>query len=72
MLEDAALDLFSFGRVRTRAERAAQWKAVTPEAVSRAFKAMLASGATVAVTGQLGRGVRERVRERMAGVLRAD
>jgi predicted Zn-dependent peptidase len=72
MLEDAALDLFSFGRVRTRAERAAQWKAVTPEAVSRAFKAMLASGATVAVTGQLGRGVRERVRERMAGVLRAN
>ena len=71
MLEDAALDLFSFGRVRTRAERSAQLKSVSTEAVRGAFRRMVASGATVALSGQLGRGVRARVQAQMAGVLQA-
>lgn len=70
MLEDAALDLFSFGRVRPRAERSAQLKSVTVEAVRQAFRRMVAGGASVALSGQVGRGVQARVRERMAGVLR--
>jgi len=71
MLEDAALDLFSFGRVRTRAERSAQLKSVSTEAVRGAFRRMVASGASVALSGQLGRGVRARVQAQMAGVLQA-
>jgi len=62
LLEDAALDLFALGRVRTRAERAVRIEAVTSEAVRAAFARLLGAGLTVAVAGQVGRGVRDRLR----------
>ena len=64
-LEDAALDLFALGRIRSLAERSERIQAVTAPAVRDAFQAMLAAGPTVAASGQLGRGVRERMRSAM-------
>jgi predicted Zn-dependent peptidase len=62
LLETAALDLFVLGRVRPLAERAAQIEALDAHAVSAEFRRLLAAGPSVAVTGQVGRGVRERLR----------
>jgi predicted Zn-dependent peptidase len=62
LLEEAALDLFAMGRVRPLAERAARIESVTADEVRQAFRRMLAAGPTVAVAGQVGRGVRHRVR----------
>jgi predicted Zn-dependent peptidase len=55
-LEDAAQDLFVFGRVRPRAELAAQVEAVTPRQVRRAFERMLAAPMAVALAGKVPRG----------------
>ncbi len=62
-LEDAAQDLFVRGRVRSRAELNAQVDAVSARQVRSAFERMLAAGASVAVTGLVGRGTRDRLHE---------
>ena len=65
-LEATALDLFVFGRVRSREEVAASVAAVTADQVRNAFEQMLASRASVAVAGKLGKGLNDRVRGLMA------
>ena len=59
-LEDAAQDLFVHGRVRSRAELMACAQAVTAGQVRDAFERMLASRASVAIAGKVGRGAAER------------
>jgi predicted Zn-dependent peptidase len=70
-LEAAALDLFALGRVRPRAEAMAALAEVTAAQVREAFATMLRSGATIAVTGKLRRGLDERVRELAGPILQA-
>ena len=56
-LEDAAQDLFAFGRIRPRAELAAGVAEVTAAQVRRVFKGMLSAGPAVALAGRLPRGI---------------
>jgi predicted Zn-dependent peptidase len=65
-LELAALDLFAFGRVRTRDELTERIAAVRPAAVRAAFARMLDAGAAVAVAGKLGTGVEARIARLLA------
>jgi predicted Zn-dependent peptidase len=65
-LEDAAHDLFVLGRIRSSAEVAERVGAVTADQVRTAFERMLASPASVAITGKVGRGAGDRVRELVA------
>lgn len=60
-VEAAAQDLFVFGRVRSRDELMARVEAVDAAQVRGVFEAMLATPASVAIAGRLGRGVAERV-----------
>jgi predicted Zn-dependent peptidase len=60
-LEDAALDLYVHGRLRSRAELEARLEAVTPRQVRRAFERLLAWPAAVAVAGSLPAGTRDRM-----------
>jgi len=60
-LEDAAQDLFVYGRVRARAELMARIDAVTADQVRDAFARMLASRASVAIAGKVGRGANDRI-----------
>jgi len=60
-LEIAVLDLFAFGRVRSREEMMAGIAAVTPVAVRAAFTRMLDAGAAVALAGKITKGAEERV-----------
>ena len=64
--EDAALDLFALGRVRTAAERVAAVRAVGAAQVRDAFQRMLQAGAAVAATGSVGRGATPRINEALA------
>jgi predicted Zn-dependent peptidase len=66
-LEDAALDLFVHGRVRSRAELLARAEAVQAEAVRLVFARMLATPAAVAIAGRVKKGASERARELFAG-----
>lgn len=66
--EDAALDLFALQRVRGVAERAAQVHAVTAEQVRSAFQRMQQAGASVALTGSVGRAGTHRVRAALQGI----
>jgi len=52
-LEDAAQDVFTFGRVRSRAELMARIEAVSAAQVREAFERMLSSPASVAMAGKL-------------------
>jgi predicted Zn-dependent peptidase len=70
LLEDAALDLFALERVRTPGERAARIGAVDADDVRAAFRRMLDAGVSVAVAGQVGRGVRDRLRALVASMTR--
>ena len=54
-LEEAAQDLFTFGRVRPREELAAHVGAVTARQVREVFERMLAARPTIAMAGKLGR-----------------
>ncbi|MEP7298729.1 MAG: pitrilysin family protein [Burkholderiales bacterium] len=54
-LEDAAQDLFAFGRVRPRAELAERIAAVTGRQVRTVFDHMLAAGPAIAMAGRLPR-----------------
>ena len=60
-LEDAAQDLFVFGRVRTRAELSEQVEAVTARQLRHAFEQMLAAPASIALAGRVPRGASERL-----------
>jgi predicted Zn-dependent peptidase len=54
-LEDAAQDLFAFGRIRPRAELAARVSSVSARQLREVFERMLAAGPTVAMAGKLPR-----------------
>jgi predicted Zn-dependent peptidase len=60
-LEIAALDVFAFGRVRSREELMAGIAAVGPDEVREAFARMLDAGPAVALAGKIAKGVEERV-----------
>ena len=62
-LEDAALDLFVHGRVRSRAELMARALDVSSESVRQVFARLLATPAAVAIAGRVKRGASERARE---------
>jgi predicted Zn-dependent peptidase len=68
-LEDAALELMTLGRVRTRAERAARIADLGAEALRTRFVRMLEQGVSVALAGRVARGSSERVRETIDRVL---
>jgi predicted Zn-dependent peptidase len=65
-LEDAALDLFALQCVRSVAERLAQVREVSGSQVRMAFQRMLDAGASVAITGSVGRGASRRVEAALA------
>jgi predicted Zn-dependent peptidase len=65
-METAALDLFVLGRVRTVAQRVDAVQAVTAPQVRTAFGRMLAAGPALAVTGNLPRGVSQRLEAGLA------
>lgn len=64
-LEDAAIDLFVLDRVRSQAEIATGIDAVTAAAVSAHTAHMLSHGASLAVTGKVPSGLRERWQDRL-------
>jgi predicted Zn-dependent peptidase len=66
-LEDAALDLFAHGRVRSRAELLAGIEAVSAGQVREAFGRMLACGASVAIAGKVGKGANDRFLSTLVG-----
>ena len=61
-LEDAALDIFAFGRVRSTAERVQALDAVDGEAVRLTFERLLASGLSAVAVGSVGRAAGDRLR----------
>jgi predicted Zn-dependent peptidase len=62
-LEDAAQDLFVFGRVRSAAELAAQVEAVGARALKRVFERMLCAPPAIAIAGRVPRNALARVHE---------
>jgi predicted Zn-dependent peptidase len=60
-LEDAALDLYVYGRVRSNDELQAQIESVSAQQVRDAFERMLARGAAVALAGKVPAGSREKL-----------
>jgi predicted Zn-dependent peptidase len=69
-LEDAALELFALGRVRSHARWTAQVGAISAERVRQTFEAMLAAGPALAVSGHVPRGTRARAAELLAPLTR--
>ena len=65
-LEDAAQDLFTFGRVRSRAEILEQVQAVSAGQVREAFAQMLAVPASVAIAGKVDKAAKDRCIELFA------
>jgi predicted Zn-dependent peptidase len=65
-LENAALDLFVHGRVRSRAETLARVEAVGAGAVRDAFAAMRATPVALAIAGRVKKGAVDRARELFA------
>jgi predicted Zn-dependent peptidase len=61
-LEDGALELFTFGRVRPAAEALARIEAVDAAALRQQFAQMLQAGAALALAGKLPRAASERAR----------
>lgn len=70
-LEDAALDLFAFGRVRSGAELAERFASVTAQRVRAEFERLLAVPAAAAIAGKVGAGATERLRELLSARPRA-
>jgi predicted Zn-dependent peptidase len=62
-IEDAALDLFSHGRLRTHAERLAALEAVGSDAVRAVFERLLGAGLSLALTGSVKRAAGQRARD---------
>ncbi len=69
-LEDAALEIFAFGRPRLPAEQLARLQAVTGARLRAEFGRMLGAGATLALAGSLPRAASERAREAAGTLLR--
>ena len=65
-LEDAALEVFVHGRLRSADETLARLRAVTADDVREAFAQMLAAGPSAAIVGRVGRGTGDRAREILA------
>jgi integrase len=65
-LEDAALDLFVHGRLRSHAQRMAHVAGVTAHDLRATFARMLAAGPSLAITGKVARGAGDRAREILA------
>jgi predicted Zn-dependent peptidase len=65
-LEDAAQDLFVFGRLRSREEILAQIDAVTPAQLRATFERLLATRAAVALAGKVPQQAGDRVVELVA------
>jgi predicted Zn-dependent peptidase len=61
-LEDAALELFVHGRVRSRAETLARVDAVSAGEVREVFERMLATPVALAIAGRVRKGASERAR----------
>ena len=70
-LEDAALEVFAFGRVRPADETLARLAAVDAPALRAQFERMQAAGATLALAGKLPRAAGERAREAAPQLLRS-
>lgn len=70
-LEDAALELFTIGRVRSHDESVARLMAVDAAALGEQFAAMIGRGASLALAGKLPRAASERAREAAGALLRA-
>jgi predicted Zn-dependent peptidase len=62
-IEDAALDLFAHGRLRTHDERLAAIDAVGSDAVRAVFERLLGAGLSLALTGSVRRAAGQRARE---------
>lgn len=60
-LEDAVLDLFAFGRVRSRAERQTTLDAVTPRQVRKVFGEILDGPVAVGAAGRLPKSAADRL-----------
>jgi predicted Zn-dependent peptidase len=60
-LEDAALDLFALGRVRSTAERLQALHDVSRDQLRQVFARLLADGLSLAATGAVGRAARSRL-----------
>jgi predicted Zn-dependent peptidase len=69
-LEDAALELFTFGRLRPPGEALARMTAVDGQALQQHFGRLLGSGAALALAGQLPRAASERARQAAPGLFR--
>jgi predicted Zn-dependent peptidase len=65
-LEDAALDLFVHGRVRSRGETLARVEAIGAAAVRDVFATMLATPVALAIAGRIKQGAVDRARELFA------
>ena len=62
LIEDAALDLFTQGRLRTHEERLGALDTTSSEAVRGVFERLLGSGLSLALTGELKRAAGQRAR----------
>lgn len=62
-IEDAALDLYTFGRVRSRAEIVDRARAVGADALRDAFSRMLAQPPALALAGKIRNGATEKMRD---------
>ncbi len=69
-LEDAALEVFVHGRLRSPEESLSRLQTVTADAVREAFARMLAAGASAAIVGSVRRGSGERAREILGQAMR--
>ena len=70
-LEDAALELFTFGPLRPPGEALARMAAVDGPALQQLFARMLGTGAALALAGQLPRAASERARQAAPGLFTA-
>ena len=67
-LEQAALDLFSFGRVRPAAERQAEVAAVSPRALKRVFEGLLDAPVAIGAAGRVREAARARLQKLAEGL----
>ena len=65
-LEEAVLDLFAFGRVRSRIETLQRFEAVSAEQVRAEFARLLSIQPSVAIAGKVRKGLNERVAQLVA------
>jgi predicted Zn-dependent peptidase len=66
-LEEMALEWLATDDLRPQGERTQRWQAVSAEQVRGAFESMLGQVPALALTGAVSRGMRERLRQALAG-----